>query len=104
MPRKSLRDFIQEAKIDEDPYVVDFEGEVGEVTFMDPGNLSVEDQFDLLESENPRKALQLFLGTEQYDRAWPAIKLMKISELGNLMTAVRQHFRDLRAERSANAS
>ena len=98
MPTKSLRDFVQEQKAADDPYIVDFGGEVGEVEFRDPATFSVDDQFELQESENPRLALKMFIGAEAYDRAWPVIKTLKIVELNNIMRDVRNHFRDLREE------
>jgi hypothetical protein len=101
VPVKSVRDFVKEAKAEEDPYIIDFGGEVGEVRFRDPAGFSVEDQFNLHESESPRKALQLYIGAEAYDRAWPVIKTLKITELNDMMSDVREHFRSLRSETSA---
>lgn len=96
MPVKSVRDFVIEQKASDDPYVIDFGDEVGHVEFRDPATFTVEDQFNLSESENPRQALKMYIGAEAYDRAWPVIKLLKITELNDMMRDAREHFRALR--------
>jgi len=98
MPTKSLRDFVRETKAAEDPYIIDFGGEAGEVEFRNPADFSVEDQFELSETESPRTALRLYIGAEAYERAWPTIKTLKISELNDMMADAREHFRKLNAK------
>lgn len=91
MATKNLRDFIKEAKAVE-PYRLDLGDGSEPVTFADPSEFLVEDQFELAETSDPKLALQMFLGAD-FDRAWEVFRSLKLRELNEITNDARDHFR-----------
>lgn len=90
MARRELSSFKGNTK-HIDPYELELSnGET--VEFINPNKLPAEVQFELAETESPRKALEAMLG-DDFDKAWEELRAVPGDVLLELLADVRKHFR-----------
>lgn len=76
-----------------EPYLLDLEDGTDPVEFMNPNKMKSADAFELAESSDPKRAIELLLG-DNFKRAWDAVLgALEIDRLQEISEDVREYFR-----------